>query len=302
MAADPAKNNLFLVASQANPSEVQPLAISMKTANTVLLTPGVTAATGAGPGPIAVSDTLIFTGETASVSYYTYSSAGVVGPAVSVALTSFSSGPTCLAVDGSGKHLYGGFNDPSLGGYVQPFNVKGGVLEPPNTGKQVTTVNYPGITALVLHPNGNFLFAACADGTVTVYTISKGTTLKATASSPFYSSPPGFFFHRSTGGLALNSAGTLMVCANNDDSNSVASFSIDAKGNMTQIGNPYTLANANPSSVTFNPSGSVVYVTNGGNNTISALSVSATTGPTPLAGSPYALPAGDTGPGVLIVK
>jgi WD40 repeat protein len=300
MIADPAKSNLFLVASNASPSAIQPYGLSSPKAGTILMTPGTATPSGAGAGPIAISDALIFTGDSTSVSYYTYTGSGVVGPASSVPLptASFAVGPSSFAVDKTGQNLYVGFNDPN-GGYVQPFVVSGGAVQAPNTTNQVavSSFNFGGVTALALSPNGNLLFAACSDGTVTAYTVS-GQTLTANPNAAQVSAG----MTPSTGGIAIDPTGTFLVCANNDDSNSVVSFSFDPSGNMTQIGNPYASAGTGPNCVVFSPSGTVVYVTNGGNATISALKVSASSGPSPLGGSPFALPKGDTGPGVLVVK
>jgi hypothetical protein len=74
----------------------------------------------------------------------------------------------------------------------------------------------------------------------------------------------------------------------------VIAYTIDA-GTPTAAGTPFTTT-PGPLSVTFHPTLPIAYVANGGKSpfTISALTVS-TTGLTPLQGSPFALPAGDTG-------
>jgi WD40 repeat protein len=308
MKGDAARNNLFLVANQASPSVIQPIGVSTTTANTVVLTPGTAtpSAAGAGPSAISSSNSLLFTGDSTSVSYYTYTSAGVVGPAISVALpawySSYTRAPNSIIVGAADQYLYAGFPAPTARpGVVQPFTIQGGVLQPPNVNDKAFMSTNGGVNKLVLHPSGNFLFCACNDGTITVLTITGGTTLTPKPGSPYTASPP-VIAHPSTRGMAISPAGDILVCANDDASDSVVSFSVDAQGGLTQIGTPYTLANALPNWVVFHPSGSVVYVTNGGNNTLSALSVSTTSGPSPLAGSPYALPKGDTGPGVLVFK
>ena len=86
----------------------------------------------------------------------------------------------------------------------------------------------------------------------------------------------------------------------NSGSNNISAYLIDnTSGALTAVaGSPFATG-ANPSAVTFDPSGQFAYVANAGSNNVSAYTINTTTGAlTAIAGSPFAT---GTGPGTLSI-
>jgi hypothetical protein len=300
MTIDPAKENLYLVGNTVGVNGViEPLAITV-TGSTLVLTPGTQVTSGSGAGAISVT-TSIFTADSSTVSIYT-DAGGVVGPAKSTAWPSsaFFGAPDCVVAGPLGQSFYVGYQVDSV---VQAYSVSSaGVIQAPNLSNQQYTGNSAGPTALVLHPNNKFLYVANGDGSVQILTVSSGKLGAGTFTvNPIQASPG---TNPVTLGIAINAAGTLLACANPDDSNSVVAFSVATNGALSAIktSGTYKLAGSGPNAVVFNPSSDVIYVTNGGNSTLSALTVSSSTGLNPVAGSPFALPKGDLGPSLIVMK
>jgi len=300
MCIDPAGNNLYLVGDNVANGVVQPISIAVN-GSTLVLTPGTQVASGSGAGAICAANGYLFTADSSTVSAYTYTAAGVVGAAKSTAWPSgtFIGGPDCIVSGSLAGNVYVGFQVDQV---MQAFAVKTGTVQAPNLNNQQFCGSFAGPTAVVLHPNGKFLYAACGDGSVQILTVSSGTLGAGSfATNPVQASPG---TNPVTLGIAINPAGTLLACANPDDSSSVVAFDVTSTGALTKISTSgtYKLAGALPNSVVFDPTGTVVYAANGGNATLSALNVSSTSGLKPVTGSPFALPTGDKGPGLIVVK
>jgi 6-phosphogluconolactonase len=300
MCIDPAGDNLYLVGNNVGNGVIQPISITVS-GSTLVLTPGGQVPSGSGAGSICAANGHLFTADSSTISVYTYSAAGVVGAAKSTAWPSgtFIGGPDCIVSGSAAGNVYVGFQVDQV---MQAFAVKTGTVQAPNLNNQQFCGNFAGPTAVVLHPNGKYLYAACGDGSVQILTVSSGTLGTGTFTNDPVQASPGS--NPVTLGIAINPAGTLLACANPDDSSSVVAFNVTSTGALTKISTSgtYKLAGALPNSVVFDPSGTVVYAANGGNATISALDVSSASGLKPIAGSPFALPKSDKGPGLIVVR
>ncbi len=254
---------------------------------------------GSGPNAIAIDPESgadrIFTADDATLSGYTYTSAGVVSPPTSVSTSpgGFFGPPDAIVVDAKGENVYAAFQADMI---VQPMVLKGGVLQTLDPSTQQYSGGAAGPSGLVLHPDGKYLYAANADGSLQVFSVS-GQTLNAgnqyTASTAA---------NACTLGIAINAAGTLLACTNSDSSNSVTAFEVTSSGaDLKQVGKPYSINNAQPNGIIFHPDGSIVYVADPGTNQVSALGIS-TSGLSPLAGSPYDVAPADQGPSFLTIR
>jgi DNA-binding beta-propeller fold protein YncE len=293
---DPTGSSLYVLGNLA--SVIQPLAISTTGTATIVLTPGTAVTSGSGPNAIAVDPSsgsdLLFTADNSTISSYSTKS-GVIAPPVSRSTSpgGFYGPPDCIVIDAKGENAYVGFQVDQV---VQPVTIKAGVLQALKSSTQAYSGSGAGPAGLVLHPNGKYLYVANADGSLQVFSVS-GQTL--TSGNTYTASTAGNAF---TLGIAINAAGTFLACTNSDSSNSVVAYEVTSSGAaLKQAGKAYSLAGSLPNGIVFNPSGSVVYVADPGNNELSALGVSST-GLKPLTGSPFKMPAGDTGPSFLVVK
>ena len=129
--------------------------------------------------------------------------------------------------------------------------------------------------------------ANSADNTVSVYSINASTgALTAVRGSPFATGT-------TPSSVAINPAGTLAFVANENSSN-VSVYSINATtGALTQVsGSPFAtggIPGGIPFSVAINPAGTLAFVANSADNTVSVYSINATTGAlTAVPGSPFA--------------
>jgi 6-phosphogluconolactonase (cycloisomerase 2 family) len=135
-------------------------------------------------------------------------------------------------------------------------------------------------TAVIFEPGGAFAYVATnpASGTgkVTAFQVASDGKLGAAGSSADSGSQPI--------AMALDSAGHLFVA--NQASDNVTAFSVNA-GSITKIAD--FAAGRAPSSVTVEPSGKFLYVTNQGDNTVSAFAIddSGNLSQLILLGSPY---------------
>jgi 6-phosphogluconolactonase (cycloisomerase 2 family) len=120
---------------------------------------------------------------------------------------------------------------------------------------------------MAANPAGTFLFVAVqgstavAPGAIAVYSIS-GTSLSSVGSFATGVNPAG---------VAVSPSGNFLYVSNQSD-NTVSVFTIDAAGNLTQLGTPST-AGAAPSGVALTVKGDFLYVANSGSNNISAFAV-----------------------------
>jgi DNA-binding beta-propeller fold protein YncE len=234
--------------------------------------------------------------------------------------TGFLSQATPLGLgSGSGTPLGAAF-DPS-GTYFFVTNGKSITGVPIDTSGFLAGLNMPTIAttattnALVIDPTGSNLFAGNADGTVSVYQIGMGgnmtVAIQSVSVEPAGATP---LAPASVLGMALDPTGTLLVTANGpagDVSLLQLLYAPLAPGStapgllLNLVGTPYAIPGAvtapAPSSVVYNGNGTVVYVANTGSNSVSVLDVSLQ-GLSPVAGSPFALPTGDTAPLSLAVS
>lgn len=193
---------------------------------------------------------------------------------------------------------------------LQAFPVDSGgfvpTLVPPAV---VTTPNPP--TAVAINPFNKTLYVGNQNGTVSVYDVGSGGATPSLLSN--VSVEPGVSVparNANVASIAVDPTGTILVTANGSSGDvsllQEAGGGVPAPpGTYVLVGLPYNTppgtSSPNPVSVVWNASGTVVYVANSGANSISALQVTST-GLTEVAGSPFALPAGDTGPASLAVS
>lgn len=242
------------------------------------------------------------------ITSFTYGAGGTaLAQGISVAFGTLGA-PTAAVIDPAGVFLYAVDSaDMTLsalgidsGGFVAGTN-------PPVLTSSV------GALSITLDPLGTTLVTGNSDGTVSIYSL--GAAGVATLALPGTSVEPAGFTPASASvapsvlSVAIDPTGTYLVTANGASNDvsliQLANASPAATGPL--VGAPYAYpgltagATATPASVIWNANGTTVYVANSTANTISALQVSAT-GLTPLAGSPFALPAGDTTPASLAVS
>jgi 6-phosphogluconolactonase (cycloisomerase 2 family) len=128
------------------------------------------------------------------------------------------------------------------------------------------------------------IYVANAEGTVSVYQLSSGTTLTEIPGSPF---PAG------SGPVALAATDPGFLYVANSQSNNISGYSMGPGGVLTPLpGSPFP-AGTNPSSIEIASAGpdllspTFVIVTNRGSNNVSFYSVSSNGVPGQVAGSPF---------------
>ncbi|MHB8455871.1 MAG: lactonase family protein [Acidiferrobacterales bacterium] len=156
-------------------------------------------------------------------------------------------------------------------------------------GGLVPTGNNP--TSVSINPAGTFAYVTNSnqrDGSIGVYRINAATgALTQIAGSPFKTMD----YPRL---VAINPEGTFAYVMTTRCESCVSAYRINSStGALTPIaGGPFTGspfdAGHSPSSVTVSPAGTFAYVTNWGDNTISAYRINVVTGAlTPITGSPF---------------
>jgi len=258
------------------------------TANVVF---AVTSSTGVTPG-----------GSTplGALSGFTYTfPAGALGAGTSV--TQGTQGPPTSAVlNPSATFLY--VVDPG-DMTLQAYGVDTGGFVAGNIPAAVPTPFAANVVAL--DPQGVNLYTGNSNGTVSVFQVSASGA--ATLVIPSVSVEPTITLTPpDIQGIAIDPTGTWVVTANGPTGD-VSLLRVNTKPSvaLAVVGTPYTIPNAAtppvPTAVVFNGTGTVVYVANAGGNSISVLNLTST-GLTAVAGSPFALPAGDMTPSSLAVS
>jgi 6-phosphogluconolactonase (cycloisomerase 2 family) len=234
-----------------------------------------------------------------SLTGFTYATPGGAVTAGTSSAFGTNGGPTAAVINPTGTFLY--CVDPA-DQLLQAFPVdSGGFIAGPTPAPVPTPAP---ANVLALDPQGVNLYTGNADGTVSIFQVSVSGT--ATLVVPSVSVEPPAVAGASVVGIAVDPTGQWVVTANGPSGDvSLLQVAPGPVPTLTLVGTPYSLTNPaaqpTPAAVVFNGHGTVVYVANSGTNDISALSVSSS-GLTPLPGSPFALPSGDTGPVSLAVS
>jgi 6-phosphogluconolactonase len=186
-------------------------------------------------------------------------------------------------------------------------NLNSGALTQIHTAAQVPSGTAP--TAIIVDSTGSTAYVAnvaissptTSAGAISAYKINSGGTLTATGGNVATGADPV--------ALAMDPGGKFLFVAN-QGSNNVSVFSIGSAGSLTEVaGSPFATGTAPlpPSNALPVPagvavsSGNFVYVSNQGQNTISAFSLDTNSGAlTPIAGSPFAAGTSPSGLGALL--
>ena len=240
---------------------------------------------GSGPSSVAVDPSRRFVYVTNknsnTVSAYTIDLTS--GALVAVAGSPFATGrsPSAVAVDPLGNSVaVANLADNTVSFYA--IIPQTGALSPA-TGSPFAAKT--AAVSLAFDPLGYFLYVAGVGG-VSVFFID-----------PFSDTPS--FLAVGSPFLAGNTPSSVVVeptgkfiYVTNQGSNDISGFSVNRSGVSTGLltpvpGSPFP-AGSGPSSVTVDPSGQFVYVTNKGDNTVSVYTIDSNTGAlTPVAGSPF---------------
>jgi 6-phosphogluconolactonase len=175
------------------------------------------------------------------------------------------------------------------------INLNTGTLTQINTAAPVPANTIP--TAIVLDPAGSFAYVtdqATGGGasSISAYSVKSNGTLSAAGSNPATGVNPV--------ALAIDHGGHFLFVAN-QGTNDVSVFSIGSSASLTAVGTfpaAPTVAgtSAAPSGVAITPSGSFLYVSNFGENSVSGFAVNSSSGVlTAVPGSPFAAGSSPTG-------
>jgi len=201
------------------------------------------------------------------ISLFTIASNGTLTEGTTrTSVAPYASQPQLLVMDPNGSFLYvmnTGSNNISV------FSIDSGSGALSQVAGSPIGIGAPPLNML-LAPSGNFLYVSLAsqpNGLIASYSVTAGQlTLVGTASTaginPY--------------GLAINGDGTYLYAANST-SNSIAVFTIDSSGLLTQVqGSPINDGYTNPVAMIFDPSGKYLYVANQVSNNVAAYSISST--------------------------
>lgn len=189
--------------------------------------------------------------------------------------------PFSVTIDPAGRFAYiTSFNNASVSAFAIQAN---GSLNSVDTdagtvGVQASIAAGGGTHAFTIDSTGRFAYAAnFNDNTVAAYTVNASTGVLTAVGAPV---PVGGFNPRS---VSVDPSGKFVYVANYDVANygsaNVSAYSINATtGALTALaGSPFT-AGANPGSVTVDPSGKFLYVTNIGSSDTTVFTLDAVTG------------------------
>jgi YD repeat-containing protein len=227
---------------------------------------------------------------TGSVSAYDIAS--TTGALSAVAGSPFPAGtaPASAVVDPSGQFAYvANSKDFTISGYT--INSTTGALtaiagSPFSVGTPSGASDQ--VVALATEPTGRYLFAltGCADGScavgIAVFSINP-------LSGVLLTPPPVFPFSKGVipSSIAVEARGEFLFVTDAASGN-VLEFSNASTGAPSALSNPQVPAGSNPVATLASPEGSVLYVVNGGSNSISAYSIALGSGTlTPVPGSPF---------------
>lgn len=199
------------------------------------------------------------------------------------------SGPTALAVHGSGDFLYiADFAGDNL--TLLDINRSNGNLSVPVTTSVVQTVNPPNIfntgagpIAVAISPIAPFLYAADqSSGDVIAYIIDPGSGVLG-GNGTFPIAPVS---HPQS--MAITPKGDFLYVANSTEG-TVAVFAIGSNGKLTQAGTPISMGSgAIPNSITIEHSGRFLYVADTANNKVLGFAIQGNGSLNAISGSPFA--------------
>jgi len=198
--------------------------------------------------------------------------------------------PGKLAVDPSAKNLYV-IPDPSANlSEVLSFSITPGSPHSPHLVALPTPMTaVPGVPQdITVDQSGNYVYLTFAGAAgVQVAGYSRDQTTGALTNLP--NSPFGNTGGNDSQGIRITSGGTFAVIAN-AATNNVSVMSLDGTtGMLTNIGSSPFAAGANPLAVAVDPSGKFAFVTNEGDNTLSAYAIGAGGELSIISGSPFSV-------------
>ncbi len=177
-----------------------------------------------------------------------------------------ASQPQLLVMDPNGSFLYvmnTGSNNISV------FSIDSGSGALSQVAGSPIGIGAPPLNML-LAPSGNFLYVSLAsqpNGLIASYSVTAGQVALVGTASTAGINPYG---------LAINGDGTYLYAANST-SNSIAVFTVDSSGLLTQVqGSPINDGYTDPVAMMFDPSGKYLYVANQVSNNVAAYSISST--------------------------
>ncbi len=217
-------------------------------------------ATGDSPGSVIVAASgkfaYVANGTSNNISAYTINDS--TGSLTMVKGSPFAAGlaPTPMAIDPSGKFLYVGNENDSPGGDVSGFTID------ESTGGLRSIDGSPflpgsGAFTLAFVPSGKFGYVTALGSPITAFTINTKTGVPTVIGGSPFNVPAG-------NSMAIAPSGKFMYLA--AAGNQLEVVSVDTTtGALTAIQGGDT--GSNPSSVTVDPSGTLVYITNQGPST-----------------------------------
>ncbi|HZU96763.1 MAG TPA: beta-propeller fold lactonase family protein [Planctomycetota bacterium] len=176
---------------------------------------------------------------------------------------------------------------------VWSFSVQHGSLAPVAGSPFHTPAGNPGAAnhdavAIAVHPTGKFVYTGNSDTTLSVFQNANGV-LTPTQSLAANASIWGIY------AIAIDPSGNFLYSANGIDG-TVSAFQIEPRtGLLTPLGQPLPLAGSEPVDVVVSSSGHFLYVVDA-NQGVWALTIATDGTLAPVAGSPVALPPGDSLP------
>jgi 6-phosphogluconolactonase (cycloisomerase 2 family) len=253
-----------------NPGDVAAFTINQSTG--ALAANGSPVTAGTTPTGIAIDPVgqyaYVSNKDSANVSFFQVGAGG--------ALTLQTSFPTnavpeaSIAISPSNQYVFaGGYNG------VWGFNLAAGTGDLTSVSGTAPLLTTDPLTSIVVDPTNSFVFANTG-ASVNLYAFSIGTggTLTQLPNSPFDGARGGAI---AVWPLGTASGGFVYIADNG--TLHVRGFSYDSSGNLTQLGtSPYNTFGANPQGIAIDPMGTYLYVTNFGDDTVTAFSINAQTG------------------------
>jgi 6-phosphogluconolactonase len=203
-------------------------------------------------------------------------------------------GPVAIAMSPTAPFLY---IANQAAGTISAYNVDPGEGSLGNLQGSPFAITTPAVSnpsAMVISPNGSFLFVAnAAQGTVAAFGIGSNgalTAIGAPVALPTGTTPAS---------LAVDHSGRFLYAADPAD-NKIFGFAIQSNGSLTAInGSPFP-AGTQPSAVAADPQGALLFAANTGSNNVSAYVIDSNSGALgQVSGSPFAT--GGQGPSGLAV-
>ncbi|MDQ1389710.1 MAG: hypothetical protein QOF56_3164 [Acidobacteriaceae bacterium] len=208
--------------------------------------------------------------DNATISMYTINSrTGVLTPTTPATVpTGFF--PQGIGIDPSGKFVYTANSDDNT---VSMFTIDSttGVLTPTRPPAAPAGMD-PG--SVTVDPSGRFAYVANqGDSTVSMYTIDQTTGVLTPTAPPTTPAGGGPF------GVTIAPSGNFAYVPNAYGNNNVSEYNIDSStGVLTATAEGAAPAGNSPTCVAVNPSGKFAYVVNRQDNTVSAYTISSSSG------------------------